>query len=96
MHLKTSFVKWRPFCLGLNVLNPIILGTEGQFSISVGNLKSDHLNFAIFFIECHSVLYGLIGFGDSLKPHRRQANLSKQLSCSAMHRRVIKSERVNK
>ena len=23
MHLKTSSAKWRPFCLGLNVLNPV-------------------------------------------------------------------------
>ena len=23
MHLKMSFAKWRPFCLGLNVLNSI-------------------------------------------------------------------------
>ena len=34
MHLKTSSAKWRPFCLGLNVLNSMHQAFEGVPSIS--------------------------------------------------------------
>ena len=44
MHLKMSSTKWRPFCLGLNVLTilygqPITMGLQMQNVRSISNLK---------------------------------------------------------
>ena len=50
MHLKMSSGKWRPFCLGLNVLKPILLSTyrirnvcECQIQHEAGTLADGNL-----------------------------------------------------
>ena len=53
MHLKVSSAKWRPFCLGLNVLSP---EQNGNMSFVNGNLKFKYLYFYSNFPEVWALL----------------------------------------
>ena len=68
MHLKMSSAKWRPFCLGLNVLKKYVSGClsiqEGVYDTSQCFVKTSHISKRLI---C-SGGWRLVGMGQGHKP----------------------------